>query len=166
MNWLFIILIRNHSYQLLPFDHMSTKGLNILHKKTELWRDEVICPSPHSHNLNIFHNKKPKQCPPSLWCLPSEMKKSSLPLDPEWEDLSPKHGNCDTISWIAGYSLFNPWEKGWSMKLSAGPWGWLLSGIIGISVWLDFHYNLISCSQHFLIVSLPCYKTKAKTNIF
>lgn len=112
VNWLFIILIHNHSYQLLPFDHMPTNGLNILHKKTELWRDEVTCPRPLSHNLNIFHNKKPKQCPPSLWRLPSEMKKSSLPLDPEWEDLSPKHGDCYTISWVAGYSLFNPWKKG------------------------------------------------------
>ena len=73
----------------------------------------------------------------------------------------PWHGGC--YSWLSG-RILTLWplreSDAWSL------WAWHLCSIIGRSVLLDFHYNLISCSKCFIIVLLPCYQTKAKDKYF
>lgn len=126
---------------------MPTHTLNSLHKKTEVWRGQVTCWSSRSHNLNIGSTTGNQNSVQFLCVVfPSGMKKLSLTTDPKWEELSKNHGNCYPISWVAGCSLFNPWEKGWSMKLSAGPWSHLLSGIS-----LVYQSYLISLQSNLLL---------------
>lgn len=108
-----------------------------------------------------FHYKKPKQCLASLAGLPSWAGEAQPPTALNGRTLH-KHGGCYTISWVAGCLFSKRWREGWSLHCLQ-PLGLpALCSIIGRSVLLDFHYNLISCSKHFLIVSLPCYHNKSK----
>ena len=123
-------------------------------------KSSVTCPNSNSHALSEYrlHHKKPIQGPASLAGLPLWAGEALLPAAP---CLSAQTRQL-LHKWLGGM-IFMLWPLKRRLKralskhqdLPALHWyHWQIN--------LDFHYSLISCSKHFLIVSLPCYQAKAE----